>query len=211
MARDAGGATPRPGAGKVSAVESALASLRRAVAQGDDAAAEAAVQTLLRAGRASLPALFALMQAADPDLRWWAVRALAEVRDPRVPLRLRQALHDPDPAVQQAAALGLRLQPAPEAVDDLLPLLSDADRLLARLAADALIAIGPPAVPALIQVIAGGPSHARVPAARALAAIGDPRAIPTLFALLDDPSPLAVRYAEEGLERLGVGMVFFQP
>ncbi len=186
-----------------------LAPLRQAVAQGDDAAAEAAVQALLQDPQAALTPLLQLAQAEDPDLRWWAVRALAEICDPRVPPRLHAALHDPDPAVRQAAALGLRLQPTPDAVEDLIALLAGEDRLLARLAADALIAIGPPAVPALIQAIETGHPHGRVPAARALAAIGDTRAIPTLFALLDDPSPLATAYAEEGLERLGIGMVFF--
>lgn len=188
-----------------------LTPLRRAVAQGDDAAAEEAVQALLRTPEAALTPLLLLSHEDDPDLRWWALRALAEIPDPQVPPRLAAALRDPDPAVRQVAALGLRYQPTAQAVDDLIALLSGPDRLLARLAADALIAIGPAAVPALIRTIEGGHPHARVPAARALAAIGDQRAIPTLFALLDDPSPLATAYAEEGLERLGIGMVFFSP
>lgn len=192
-------------------VDDLLNPLRQAVARGDDAAAEAAVQALLRTSGDVLPPLLQLSHDGDPDLRWWALRALTEIRDPRVPPRLVEALADPDPAVRQAAALGLRLQPTPAAVDALVALLAGGDRLLARLAADALIAIGPPAVEALIRVIREGPSAARVPAARALAAIGDRRAIPTLFALLDDPSPLAAQYAEEGLERLGIGMVFFNP
>ncbi len=188
-----------------------LTPLRRAVAQGDDDAAEKAVQALLRTPERVLAPLLVLSRSDDPDLRWWALRALAEIHDPRVPPRLAEALADPDSAVRQAAALGLRLQPTAEAVDALVALLSGPDRLLARLAADALIAIGPQAVPALIRAIEQGHPHGRVPAARALAAIGDPRAIPTLFALLDDPSPLATAYAEEGLERLGIGMVFFSP
>ena len=111
MARYAGGRTARTRAGKVT-VADILTPLRRAVAQGDDAAAEAAVQALLQDPQAALTPLLQLAQAEDPDLRWWAVRALAEIRDPRVPPRLHAALHDPDPAVRQAAALGLRLHRA---------------------------------------------------------------------------------------------------
>lgn len=188
-----------------------LTPLRRAVAQGDDAAAEEVVQALLRTPEAALAPLLRLSHEDDPDLRWWALRALAEIPAPQVPPRLVAALRDPDPTVRQVAALALRYQPTAEAVDDLIALLAGPDRLLARLASDALIAIGTDAVPALIRAIEKGPAHGRVPAARALAAIGDLRAVPILFALLDDPSPLATAYAEEGLERLGIGMVFFSP
>jgi len=210
VARDPGGRPARSRAGKVIVVD-ILTPLRRAVAQGDDAAAEEAVQALLRTPEAALTQLLHLSHEEDPDLRWWALRALAEIPAPQVPPRLGAALRDPDPTVRQVAALALRYQPTAEAVDDLIALLAGPDRLLARLASDALIAIGTDAVPALIQAIEEGPAHGRVPAARALAAIGDLRAVPTLFALLDDPSPLATAYAEEGLERLGIGMVFFSP
>jgi HEAT repeat protein len=54
-------------------------------------------------------------------------------------------------------------------------------------------------------------SHiARLEAARALASIGDTRAIPALFDALDD-SALLEYWANEGLERMGVGMCFFSP
>ena len=51
-----------------------------------------------------------------PDTRWWALHALAEIPDSRVPPRLAAALEDPDLSVRQCAALALRRQPAPEAV-----------------------------------------------------------------------------------------------
>jgi HEAT repeat protein len=89
--------------------------------------------------------------------------------------------------------------------------LSDCDRLVAGLAADALAEIGEAAVPALIDVVQDGSHPARLEAVRALAAIGDPRAIPVLFAALDSDSALMEYWANQGLEHLGVGMVFFEP
>ncbi len=53
--------------------------------------------------------------------------------------------------------------------------------------------------------------HARREAARSLAAIGDPRAVPALYSVLEDDSALLVYWAEQGLERMGVGMVYFNP
>jgi HEAT repeat protein len=51
----------------------------------------------------------------------------------------------------------------------------------------------------------------RVNAARALAAIADPAAIPALFGALEDESVLVQHWAEAGLEKLGVGTVYFAP
>jgi HEAT repeat protein len=79
------------------------------------------------------------------------------------------------------------------------------------LAGDALVAIGSPAVPALLEVLQAGVHPARLEAVRALARIGDERAIPALFTALDDSSALIEYWANEGLERMGVGMVFYRP
>jgi HEAT repeat protein len=46
---------------------------------------------------------------------------------------------------------------------------------------------------------------------RALARIGDQRAIPALFRALDDESALIEYWATKGLEDMGVGMIFFEP
>jgi HEAT repeat protein len=45
---------------------------------------------------------------------------------------------------------------------------------------------------------------------RALSLLKDRAAIPDLFVALDDPSTLVRHWAEQGLEDLGVGMVFFR-
>ncbi len=188
-----------------------MEALVNALARGDDEAAEQAAQALIAAGEAAVPALLALSRAPEADTRWWALRTLAEIPHAEVPPRLQEALHDPDPAVRQAAALGLRHQPTPNAVPDLIALLADDDRLLASLAADALAATGAAATEALIRMLREGTPAARIEAARALAQLGDKTSIPALFEALDSPSPFVEHWANEGLERMGVGMIFFNP
>jgi len=84
--------------------------------------------------------------------------------------------------------------------------------LLAHLAADALIAIGAAAVPNLLQTLKSDHSQAaRLEAVRALARIGDQRSIPALFETLDKESALIEYWADEGLQRMGVGIILFKP
>jgi HEAT repeat protein len=52
---------------------------------------------------------------------------------------------------------------------------------------------------------------ARLEAARALAVIGDTRAIPVLFKVFEGDSAIMEHWAEKGLEKMGVGTVFFEP
>lgn len=187
------------------------------LASGDDERAEAAVARLAGYGPAVLHALQELLSAnagsspEERDARWWGVRALAEITGPQVVPLLIYYLGDEDPGLRQCAALGLRKQPDPQAVQALVSALEDKDHLVASLAADALAAIGAASVPALLEVLHDGSPGARVEAARALANIGDHRSIQALFDALDDGSALVQHWANEGLERMGVGMTFFKP
>jgi HEAT repeat protein len=178
---------------------------------GSDEQAEAAALQLAIHGTESLPLIEEFLQDPNEDVRWWAARSLAEIHDSSVTPLLLLALHDPVPAVGQCAALALRYQADPEAIPTLIQRLSLPDRLMARLAADALIAIGDESVPALLEVMENKSQPARLEAARALGEIGDPRAIPALFKALDDDSAILEHWAGEGLEKMGIGMVFFNP
>ena len=178
---------------------------------GDDARAEAAVEGITLLGSDILPALFDLLDSTNPNDRWWALRALAVVHDPQVPPRLREALSDSDYTIRQCAALGLSHQTDLDSIPVLITALDDKDRLVARLAGDALTVIGGPAVMALIETLENGTNGARVEAARALGIIGDTRAIPTMFAAWEDGSALIRHWVEAGFERMGGGMQFFQP
>jgi HEAT repeat protein len=139
------------------------------------------------------------------------VRALAEITGERSVSLLIQALDDPDPAVRGCAARGLQEQPNERAMLALATALGDNDSLVARLAGNALASAGAMAVPVLLEVLQEGLDKPRLEAARALALIGDQRSIPALYEALDSDSTLLDYWANEGLERMGVGMVFFRP
>jgi HEAT repeat protein len=185
--------------------------LIRDLTSGRDPRAQAAVDRLKDQQVAHFPELVSLLDSPDPDQRWWAVRALAETQLPNRSALFQRALEDPAPAVVQCALLALRAEPAPEAVTRLIPLLSRRDSLTARLAGEAVLAVGDRAVLELLRVLRGGSGRGRSEAARALARLEDPRAVPVLYELLDSDSALVTYWAEEGLTRLGVGMVFFKP
>jgi len=182
---------------------------------GDDNRAEVAVANLaaLPASQEGeiLEALQKLLLSTEVDTRWWATRSLAAISNPLVSSLLVRALSDENASVRQCAALGLRLHPNAQAVAALVAALADKDGLVARLASDALANAGEVAVPALLEVMQSGTQAARLGAVRALACIGDQRSIPALFDALDEDSALMEYWATEGLERMGVGMMFFPP
>jgi HEAT repeat protein len=188
-----------------------LQKLLTALTSDNDVSAVAAVDEISAMGKSALPALFELLESSDPNKRWWAIRVISAIPDPEVTRRLMKALHDPDYTIRQCAALGLSQQPNVDSIPDLIGTLDDEDRLVARLAADALIAIGGPAVTDLIETLENGPQTSQIEAARALAVIGDTRAIPTMFSAWENGSALIRHWIEHGFERMGVGMKFFEP
>jgi HEAT repeat protein len=177
----------------------------------DDSLAVAAVDEISALGETALPALYNLLESPNPNKRWWAIRVLSAIPHPDVAARLREALYDSDYTIRQCAALGLSQQPNVDSIPDLIERLNDDDRLVARLAADALIAIGGPAVTDLIDTLENGPRPSKIEAARALAVIGDTRAIPTMYAAWEEGSAIIRHWIEQGFERMGVGMQFFKP
>jgi HEAT repeat protein len=178
---------------------------------GDDQRAEAALSHLAVWGPDVVEPLRQRLFSPEAEVRWWAVRALAVIDDPCVPSLLVNALSDPDKSVRWCAGLALRTHPSEQAALALIARLSDQDTLTRRLAGDALVAIGGPIVPQLIDVMQHGEHLARLEAVRALAKIGDQRCIPALFEALDDGSALIEYWASEGVEKMGVGMVFYKP
>jgi HEAT repeat protein len=179
---------------------------------GEDARAIEAVHKISKEGEIVIPALAELLSAQEVDKRWWATCALSEIDHPDVIPFLRDALHDPDLSVRECAATGARLHPNPILIPDLIAGMKTPNMLLTRLSANALVAIGSEAVPAMLNVMESGPQAARVEAVKGLAAIKDPRCIEPFFnAIQNGDSPLVEYWADEGLQRLGVGMTFFKP
>jgi HEAT repeat protein len=178
---------------------------------GDDQRAEASVGCFRQFGASALPAIAPLLDASDADTRWWAVRLLAEISDSAARDLTIQALQDEDTSVRQCAALAISQHGDVRAVPGLIKLLSDPDSLLVRLTANALVSIGPPAVPALLDLLQDGTAVTRFEAVRALALIADPRAIAGLMGVLEEDSALMEYWADEGLRRMGVGLLYFSP
>ena len=192
-------------------IVSELETLISDLSSEDEARAARALSQIPQHGEPALEFLLNLLASPDPDQRWWAVVALSSIDDPRADKALIESLSDEDPTVRQCAAAGLHQHPIPDAVPRLIEVLGDEDRLLARLASGALSASVPEAISPLSQAMESELPQVRIEAARALGQSGDPDAIPALFAALNDTSAIVVHLAEVGLERLGVGMVFFRP
>jgi HEAT repeat protein len=189
----------------------ALDALLNDLLGGDEARAEAAARGLQAYGETALHALDALRASSDVEARWWAVRALAEFSAGQAAPRLAAALDDSDLAVRQCAALGLSQRPGVEAIPALAQALASPDSLLARLAANALAAAGPHGTPALTAILEDQNHPGRMEAARALALAADPQAIPILYKVCDEGSAWMEYWAGVGLDRMGVGMMYFKP
>jgi HEAT repeat protein len=181
------------------------------VAAGDDARTEEATLALGPLGDRALPVVRELLGDSDADRRWWAARALAAIGTSKARELLVRTLEDADAGVRACAAQGLGELRAEEAVAGLVRSMADPSPLVSRIAADSLGRIGAPAVPALIEALQRGATPTRAGAARALSVIQPKEAVPALCAALDDPSAIVTHYAEEALERMGVGIVLFRP
>lgn len=177
---------------------------------GDEPLAEKAVPALIELGEEAIPTLLDLTNSADVDARWWALRTLAQSPLARTEW-LVPFLNDSAPEVRQCAALGLANKPDESATSQLVQALSDADTLVGNLAVKALVNIGKPAVPSLIEKVKSASRSARILALRALVEISDPRAIPVMMQVMEEDSALLQYWAKEGLERLGLDMVYMKP
>jgi HEAT repeat protein len=177
---------------------------------GDEDRAEAAVAPLAELGPALLPTLEPLLASDVTDHRWWAVRVIGQMSDPPSE-RLIHALSDPSAEVRAAAALGLSTHPAEAAAPALAGLLKDEDSIVGILAVNALIAIGKPAVPVLLEAYPGLDQRGRIQCMRALADLRDHRAIRLMMTAIEEESAMLRFWAEQGLERLGLNMVYIKP
>ena len=177
---------------------------------GDETRAENAVPGLVELGEEAFPALRGLLKSEDADQRWWALRTLAQ--SPLLQTEwLLPLLDDSTPEVRQAAALGLCSHPDETAIRPLIRALNDGDSMVSDLARNALVVTGKAAIPSLLEIPENVPQRARINALRAVAEIGDYSAIPTLMAALENDSVMMQHWAEEGLERLGLNMVYLKP
>ena len=178
---------------------------------GNDALAETAMHKLVAFGTEAVSALRELANSPDSDVRWWAISTLAQIDDADVDWFLA-ALDDESGEVKQAVVLGLTARPYPKAAPALLDFLQHSDSMLRSLAMNALVALGTDATLALLGFLESHTAQdaARLSAVRAIASIADKRAIPALMAALEEDSALIRHWAEEGLEKLGLDMVYMK-
>ncbi len=179
---------------------------------GDDERAERSISALVESGSDAIPLLLNLTHSENADDRWWAVRTLAASPHTRTS-HLIPLLSDSSAEVRAAAALALCEHPGEEAIEALTLTLSDDDSLTAGLAGNALVRVGSPAVPSLIEVLKVAPTSVRILALRALSEIRDHRAIPAMMNCLNNEgeSAMVQYWAQQGLERLGLDMVYIKP
>lgn len=166
---------------------------------------------LINYAETALPVLNELLSSTDSEKRALAISALSHLHHPASQPAMLRGLSDPDLVVRYSALLGLRRQPNPTALPALVQFLCEEDPLLARLATDALIAIGVDSIPALVDILESQRPHGRIEAARALASIDHEDVIQSLLKALGDRSTLVDYWAREGLDRRGLGLVFFSP
>jgi HEAT repeat protein len=90
----------------------------------------------------------------------------------------------------------------PDTINELIVTLGDRNGLVRQRARHSLVAIGKPAVPALVEALTDPNGHRRWEAAKTLGAIGDPSAAPALVRAMEDQD-FGVRWlAAEGVIRL---------
>ena len=197
---------------------SSLQALLSDLTSGSETRAEKSVPELIDLGQEAIPALLDLTRSSEIDHRWWGLRVLAQSPHSQAEW-LVPFLNDPAREVRQCAALGLAIKPDESAIQPLAQALSDEDSIVSSLAVNALVKIGNAAVPSLIEVVkrsperveGSAPQSARIHALRALAEIRDHRAIPVMMKVMEEDSALLQHWAKEGLDRLGLDMVYIKP
>ena len=189
---------------------SSLQDLLADLTSENETRAEEAVHSLINLGEEAIPALLEMTRSSDADQRWWGLRVLAQ--SPHAESEwLVPFLNDPAREVRQCAALGLAIKPEESAAQPLIQALGDEDSMVSSLAVNALVKIGKAAVPALIDVVTSATQSARIHGLRALAEIRDHRAIPVMMKVMEEDSALLQHWAKEGLDRLGLDMVYIKP
>ncbi len=176
---------------------------------GDETRAEEAANRLAETGPSILPGLEPLLSSDVSDDRWWAVRTLGQMAEPRTDWLLR-ALGDPSSDVRAAAALALVSHPSGEAAPALVSALDDSDSIVAILAVNALAAIGKESVPALLEAFPTSSQRGKIQIMRAIAELQDHRAIPLMMKAIEGDSAVLRYWAEQGIERLGLDMVYIK-
>lgn len=181
--------------GSVDERTKAVRALRQSALQGSGA--PSSLEPLLRAAQGD----------DDAGIRETAVVALGRLGAPEAIDGLASvAGHDPDPQVRRRAAEALGRIPDARSAERLAalqrPPSTTEDRVFNIEVQQALINLGPLAVPALRGSLKHESDQIRWKAVEALVKLGATAAVDDLRALLDDPSPTVQAAAREAIEAL---------
>jgi HEAT repeat protein len=141
--------------------------------------------TLVKIGKAVLPLLREALHDGNFYVRTSVVLALGEIGGPEVLPLLESALRDPNSYVRSAAARALSIF-GKEALAAVRLALQDEDKGVRLEAVHSVVAIGPVAIPMLIDTFLACDWYLRREVAQALIRLGTP-VIPPVAALLKDP------------------------
>ncbi len=147
--------------------------------------------------------LISALRDARPAVRAEAIHILGIMESANAAPSLIEALQDPVPAVRLQAAKALGRVRSSLAVPALLTALRTADEQLGSQIFAALVQIGRPAVPLLLDESSSNSSWIRWHSVRALTEIRDYRALPVLVRALHDPDRSIAWLAAKGLPHYG--------
>jgi HEAT repeat protein len=146
-------------------------------------------------GQAAVPLLLDLLAFPEPLVRRFAIKILAEVKDPRALEPLEMALYDPHFDVCTDASLAL-VQYEAEGVKILLEALNSQEAIIRQ---QALVGLGQSrlrsVVPQVIAMLEDEDAGVIEQAILALQNLGDPRAIPPLQELANNRTNMTLRRA----------------
>jgi len=149
---------------------------------GNDSVRSAAYEALVQIGSPSVPALVEALGDGDRDVRYAACGALGRLGDATAAPALRVHAECLDAARRALEQLGGTALPLADAVHQLLERSDWWGVLIKALPTqsvrDALVQIGQPAVPALVEALGDGDSGVRSASCEALGRIGDATAVP---------------------------------
>lgn len=174
-----------------------------ALEHGDEVLRKNAAKSLGEMGRDAKAAVHALVKALKDknlEVSEKAANALVRIGSPTVPV-LIEALKDKDFYVRKKAAWALGEIGDRGAVSPLIKMMGDKNKDVCVSAANALIAIGSPAVPPLIKLLSDKKNAHD--AAIALSLIDDKRVVPALIEALKDPDWRVRSDAASGLGMKG--------
>ena len=143
---------------------------------------------LVALGPEGVGPLLELLQTGAPNKQFAAVKALADVSDPRVRPAMIEALKKPSTAVRIAALGALERMADPEVYPEVEKLLQDSEASVRGAAVEAAKCCGGArAVPALVKCLKDTAWEVRQAGANALGSFGENSAVEALCELITDP------------------------